>query len=103
MINFFKRLFGLTAEPTAPTETVREILTPPARVELPPAAPVVEAPKASQLAQTNNKKVRAISEPAKANKPAPKHNKARPKTKPQQANLKQSPANPAKPKQSPKK
>ena len=101
MINFFKRLFGLTAEPTTPTETVREILTPPAQVEAP--APVAEVPKAVQPAQTNNKKVRAISEPAKANKPAPKHNKARPKTKPQQANLKQSPSNPVKPKQSPKK
>lgn len=94
MINFFKRLFGLTAEPTTPPETVREILTPPAKVE---------EPKAVQPA-TPNKKVRAISEPTKGNnKPAPKHNRARPKTKPQQANLKQSTGNPVKPKQSPKK
>lgn len=37
MFNFFKRLLGINSDPTTPTESVREILTPPApyKIETP--------------------------------------------------------------------
>lgn len=79
MIKFIKNLFGFgSAEPTKPQETVKEILTPPSKAEV-PAAVYIPATKPNPA----TKKVRAITDTkpgavAAAVAPKPANKKRRP-------------------------
>jgi hypothetical protein len=72
MIKFIKNLFGFgSADSNTPKETVKEILTPPAKAEVPTAgyiSPAKPVTKVRAITDTNPNAVKAAVAPKPANK-----------------------------------